>query len=120
MPSRALAVAVALLASARALASGFELVEQSPEGAATAGAQTADADSAAAAYYNPAALAFQPGLTVQGGADVVLYRGTATPAAGGEAASTGLYATPTVFAGQRIAARYAIGIGVFDPFAWSI
>ena len=66
-----LAVAVVLGATARAHASGFELVEQSPEAIATAGAQTADADAAAAVYYDPAALAFQPGLTVQGGANLL-------------------------------------------------
>jgi long-chain fatty acid transport protein len=124
MPSRGPLVAVALaataLATARAHASGFELVEQSPEAVATAGAQTADAYAPAAVYYDPAALAFQPGLTVQGGANLVLYRGVATPASGGDVASSALYATPTVFAGQRVAARYAVGIGVFDPFAASI
>jgi long-chain fatty acid transport protein len=122
MPSRALSAAVLLAASlvaARAGAGGVELVEQSPEGAATAGAQTADASSAAAAYYNPAALTFQEGTTVQGGADLLVYRGSAT-GSGGAAASSALFATPTVFAGARIAARYALGIGVFDPFAFSI
>jgi long-chain fatty acid transport protein len=124
MPSRGPLVAVALAATAlwaaRAHASGFERVEQSPEAVATAGAQTADAYAPAAVYYDPAALAFQPGLTVQGGANLVLYRGVATPASGGDVASSALYATPTVFVGQRIAARYAVGIGVFDPFAASI
>ncbi|MGZ3426120.1 MAG: OmpP1/FadL family transporter, partial [Polyangia bacterium] len=124
MPSRGPLVAVALAATAlwaaRAHASGFERVEQSPEAVATAGAQTADAYAPAAVYYDPAALAFQPGLTVQGGANLVLYRGVATPASGSDVASSALYATPTVFVGQRIAARYAVGIGVFDPFAASI
>ena len=122
MPSRVLVAAVALataLCSTRARGSGFELVEQSPEAVATAGAQTADAQAAAAVYYDPAALAFQPGLTVQGGANLLAYRGSATPASGGAVADSALYATPTVFVGQRIAERYAVGIGVFDPFAWS-
>ena len=125
MPCRALptlvAVAAALVA-ARAHAAGLELVEQSPEAVATAGAQTADADAAAAVYYNPAALAFQPGVSAQAGADIVVYRGDATPASppSGAVSSTGLYATPTVFGGVRIAPRYAVGIGVFQPFAWSI
>jgi long-chain fatty acid transport protein len=123
MPSRALAAAVALattaLATTSAHGSGFELAEQSPAGVATAGAQTADAYSAAAVYYDPAALTFQPGLTVSGGANVLVYRGVATPASGGDVAASALYATPTVFVGERIAARYAVGIGVFDPFAWS-
>ncbi|HEY2748369.1 MAG TPA: outer membrane protein transport protein [Polyangia bacterium] len=114
-----LAVTVAAMWPARAGASGFELVEQSPEATATAGAQAADASSAAAVYYNPAALAFQNGTTVQGGADILVYRGSATASAGA-ADSSALYATPTVFAGARIAARFAAGIGVFDPFAFSI
>jgi long-chain fatty acid transport protein len=114
------AVAVALTAG-RAFAAGFERAEQSPEAVATAGAQTADADAAAAVYYDPAALAFQRGLTVQGGATILLYRGTVTPSTGGgDVAGSADFATPTVFVGQRVAARFAVGIGVFDPFAWSI
>jgi long-chain fatty acid transport protein len=123
MPSRVLAAAAVLatvLTAARARASGFELVEHSPEAVATAGAQTADANAPAAVYYNPAALTFQPGVTVQGGANLLIYRGVATPSSGGEVSSAGLYGTPTVFAGARVASRYAVGIGVFDPFAWSI
>ena len=123
MPCRALSTLVAVaaaLVAARAHAGGFELVEQSPEAVATAGAQTADANAAAAAYYNPAALAFQPGVTAQAGANLFVYRGTATAPTGGESASSGLYATPTVFGGARIASRYAVGIGLFEPFAASI
>ncbi len=127
MASRAWSAAVALpvavtvaLWAARAGAGGFELAEQSPEATATAGAQAADAASAAAVYYNPAALTFQNGTTVQGGANLLVYRGSATAVAGGAVDSSALYATPTVFAGARIAARFAVGIGVFDPFAFSI
>jgi long-chain fatty acid transport protein len=119
MPSRVLAVLALAMVAARAHGSGFERVEASPEAVATAGAQTADADAAAAVYYDPAALVFQPGLTVQGGANLVLYRGTATPASGGDVADATVYATPTVFAGARISERYAIGVGVFEPYAWS-
>ncbi len=122
MLARGLSTAMALvvaLAAARAHGSGFELVEQSPEAVATAGAQTADADAPAAVYYDPAALTFQRGTTVQGGADLLVYRGSATPATGA-VDSTGLYATPSVFGGMRVAARYAVGVGVYDPFAWSI
>jgi hypothetical protein len=63
------AVAIGLIVSvaAAAHASGPELVEQSPAGVALAGAQAADAGAAAAVYYNAAALAFQSGLTAQGG-----------------------------------------------------
>lgn len=112
-------VAVAL-AAAPAWGGGLERAEQSPAGAGTAGAQAADAYEAAAAYYDPAALAFQRGLTIQGGAAMIGYGGTVTPASGGAVEARGLYATPTVFAGQRVSARYAVGIGVFDPFSASV
>lgn len=118
---RSLVAAVAVVAlTARAFASGFDRAEVSPEGVGTAGAQTADADAPAAAYYDPAALAFQRGLTVQGGATIVLQRATATPSGGGAVDGSGDFATPAVFVGQRVAARYAVGIGVYDPFAWSL
>ena len=113
-------VAAAMLTSARARGAGFELAEQSPEAVGTAGAQTADAYAAAAVYYDPAALAFQPGLTVQAGADVIAYRGSAASSTGGETRAWSNAATPTVFVSQRLGARLAVGIGVFDPFARSI
>jgi long-chain fatty acid transport protein len=127
MASRALRTATALTAALAAVAaapraaraSGFELVEQSPEAVATAGAQTADAAASAAAYYNPALLTFQAGTTVQGGANLLVYRGNAVASAG-SADSSGLYATPAVFGGVRLAARYAVGVAVYDPYAWSI
>ncbi len=116
MRSRAL-VAAALLATV-APARAVERVEQGPVGVATAGAQTADADSPAAVYYDPAALAFQRGFSVAAGVDVSLRRATASTASGDAADATTL-AAPAVFAAQRISSRYAVGIGVYEPFAWS-
>ena len=120
MPRAPALVFALVLVAARAWAGGLERAEQSPEGAGTAGAQAADAYAAAAAYYDPAALAFQRGLTIQAGAAMIGYHGTVTPASGGAAEATGLYATPTVFVGQRVSARYAVGIGLFDPFSASV
>src|SRR5690348_9707104 len=122
--ARIVAVALASIA-VRAYAGGFERVEQSPEAVGNAGAATADAESAAAAYYNPAALAFQRGFTLQGGAVIAITRATATPSGTGTGTGAGTsrsdtsFATPSVFAGQRVAARFAVGIGVFEPFAAS-
>jgi long-chain fatty acid transport protein len=118
MNPRALAVAVAL-AAVRAYGSGLELVEQGPAGVGTAGAQAADAYGAAAAYYDPAALAFQRGLTVMGGADAGWYRAAVAPATSGRVDLAGSFAAPAVFVGQRVSARYAVGIGVYAPYGWA-
>ncbi|MDB4964641.1 MAG: Long-chain fatty acid transport protein [Myxococcales bacterium] len=125
--ARAVAVAVAaavagtvMLAVAPANAAGLERAEQSPEGVAAAGAQTADAEAPAAAYYNPAALAFQRGFTLQGGAVVTLAHATVTPASSGlPLASDTTFATPSLYVTQRVAARFAVGVGLFDPFGAS-
>jgi long-chain fatty acid transport protein len=117
MGSRALVAAALLSTLAVSRARAVELVEQGPVGVATAGAQTADADTPAAAYYNPATLAWQRGLTVSAGADLVLRNGVTT-SAGGETRDDTVFATPIVFVGQRIGNRFAVGLGVYEPFAW--
>ncbi len=55
---------IALATPGAALAGGFALAEQNPVAGGTAGASTARADDAGAAWYNPAALADDGGLRV--------------------------------------------------------
>jgi long-chain fatty acid transport protein len=114
------AAALGLIVSvaATAHASGPELVEQSPAGVALAGAQAADSGAAAAVYYNPAALAFQAGLMAEGGGAALLERASAT-VNGVRSDGSAAFGVPAVFASLRVSPRYAVGIGVYEPFAWS-
>ncbi len=100
---------------------GLELPEQSPGGLATAGAQTAVADDASANYYNPAGLAFQRGLNIMAGANLLLADTTQTTTANGSTAATKLDSktldvAPTVYVGARLGPHVAIGVGLFANF----
>ena len=58
------------------------MVEQTPRGVATVGAQTAVAEDAAAVYYNPAGLTLQYGFSASAGAQVVSTDLSVRPAGG--------------------------------------
>src|SRR5439155_12931481 len=76
-------IVVAVLAfPVAARAAGLEVLEQSPDAVGMAGAQAANAYSPAAAFYNPAAMAFQRGLTMQPGVNTLIIRGNVTPEGG--------------------------------------
>jgi long-chain fatty acid transport protein len=119
---RWLPLVVVTLVAGRAFAGGFEIIEQSPTGTATAGAQTARADDPSAVYYNPAGLAYQRGFGLLAGAN--LLRNDVTVASSGASSpafptvsGTGTIGTPTVFLSQRLGPHFGVGVGVFSNFA---
>jgi long-chain fatty acid transport protein len=114
--ARALAGAVAFLVPAVASAGGFELLEQSPVGVATAGAQTAVADDPAAVFYNPAGLTQQPGFGAVLGGNLAHVDSEAS-VAGSSARPTTTAPAPTLYASQRLGKRLAVGLGAFSNFA---
>jgi long-chain fatty acid transport protein len=97
-------------------AGGFELIEQSPQGVATVGAQTAVANDASAIYYNPAGLAFQPGFGALVGGNVG-YVSTQVDSTGQTVSPQRTAAAPTVYVAQRLGKHWAIGLGSFANFA---
>ncbi len=115
---RSLVAAAALCSWSQVYGAGLELPEQSPGGLATAGAQAAVADDASANYYNPAGLAFQRGLHIMAGANLLLAdttQTTTTPATQIHSKTTDV--APTVYVGARLGAHVAIGVGLFANFA---
>lgn len=107
---------ITLVASPRALyAGGFELAEQSPAGVATVGAQTAVAADAATVYYNPAGMAFQPGLGALAGGNLGFIN---TQVEAGQTVRPDHVAFgPTVYAAQRLGRHFAVGVGGFAQWA---
>jgi len=71
-----------LLFSSTAFASGFEVKDQGVKSMGMANAYTGVADDTTAAWYNPAALAFQEGASVTAGAQVVIPTVKYTDSAG--------------------------------------
>ncbi|MDX8398142.1 MAG: outer membrane protein transport protein, partial [Mariprofundaceae bacterium] len=62
---------VLLLASTSALATGYAIKDQGIKAMGMANAFSAVADDATAAWYNPAALAFQQGVGIAIGGEVI-------------------------------------------------
>ena len=66
------AIAMVLLFSSTAFASGFAVKDQGTKAMSLANAFTGVADDTTAAWYNPAALVFQDGVSVTAGGQVVI------------------------------------------------
>ncbi len=108
--------AVLIAAPMIAHAGGFEIIEQSPQGIATVGAQTAVADDAAAVFYNPAGMAFQAGFGALAGGHVA-HVDTQVDTSGGRVSPDHTGVAATLFATQRLGRHFAVGIGAFSNFA---
>jgi len=112
-------VCAALAFSARALAGGFEVYDQSASATAMAGAVSAKTDEPAAIFYNPAAIAMRDGGSVLAGTTLVVAsfssRALAPPQLTTDT-SGGFAALPTVFASAHVGPRLALGVGLFAPF----
>jgi len=113
-----LALAVALAIGGRSHAGGYALSEQNPVAGGTAGASTARADDAGAAWYNPAALADE-----EGGLRVGIGATLAFPALQVEAAddswltkSESGMSTPPHFNASYSDGGVAVGVAVGVPF----
>jgi long-chain fatty acid transport protein len=113
---RKLILVLAFAYPVAARAGGFEILEQSPQGVATVGAQSAVADDAAAVFYNPAGMAFQPGFGALAGGNLVVAD-TNVDSAGQTVNPTRTAVAPTLYATQRLGRHFAVGIGSFSNFA---
>jgi long-chain fatty acid transport protein len=110
-------ILVALLfVPAVARAGGFEILEQSPQGVATVGAQTAVAEDASAVFYNPAGMAFQPGMGALVGGTLG-YVSSEVDSTGQTVNPTHVGVAANLYLSQRLGKHWAIGIGAFSNFA---
>jgi long-chain fatty acid transport protein len=100
---------------ARTRAGGFELMEQSPAGVATAGAQAASVEDATAVQYNPAGLTFFRGLSLVGGGAAWVGSFDADNTRG-----SGALGLPMVFVADRLGPYVGIGVGVSSQFATQV
>jgi long-chain fatty acid transport protein len=110
-----LIITVLCLLAGRSRGGGFELSEVSPQGMATVGAQAAVAEDAAAVFYNPAGMAYQPGFGALAGGYIIYT--TSTARSGSEDVSPNhTTAVPSLFVTQRLGKHFAVGLGSFVNF----
>jgi long-chain fatty acid transport protein len=111
--------AVATLASAPALGSGFAFYEQGAKASGQAGAWVARADDASANWYNPAALVHTTGREIQVGVNYI-DSGSDTsfsPAPGLALDAVSNVSTPAqIYFSHKINDRVAWGVGLNTPF----
>lgn len=124
-PSRRSALPTTLLVvllPAAARASGFLLHEQSAEAVGRAGAVSASSREPAAVWFNPAALAFMPGLGASATTVFVRSQTRFSPRDGGTDTSSvpGQNVVPSVFAHAALTDRLALGAGVYAPFGLAV
>jgi long-chain fatty acid transport protein len=110
-----------LFMPALAQASGFALTEQSASAVGRAGAVVASPQEPAAAWYNPAALAFMPETGVAVGGLLYVPSSRFEPAVGAsvDSAQT-LHLVPALYASHRVTDRLSVGLAINVPFALQI
>jgi long-chain fatty acid transport protein len=115
--SRLVALALLLL-PATARASGFLLYEQSAPALAKGSAVVASTQDPSAAWFNPAALAYQPAYGAAVSTAVVFPSTHFSPAAGGAEVSAQSHPSlvPSVFLQGRIVDRVHVGLAALAPF----
>jgi long-subunit fatty acid transport protein len=116
---RARIVVLALIAPAIARAGGFELVEQSPAGVATVGAQTAIGDTPSTVFYNAAGVVWGRGFAAEAGL-VAMNTQVNVRTPSDSFSSVGGIALPAIYIAQRLGPYIGAGIGVFSDFAESL
>ncbi len=119
--SIALALGLTLAAVGTASAGGFSVAEQSAVAGGTAGASTARADDAGAAWYNPAALADGGGVRLGFGmlAAMPTIHAEAMDGAWQTDASSGISMPPQLGASYA-AGKLAVGVFVGVPFGGGV
>ncbi|VFR33008.1 Long-chain fatty acid transport protein [plant metagenome] len=126
----ALSAATLGLATGAAHGAGFQLLEQNASGLGNAYAGSAAvAENASTIYFNPAGMAYLPGLSVSGGVNAIKpsfkfkddgnsTRPLAAPGAlggnGGDAGKWGV--VPNAYLAWQIDNRWNIGVGLGAPF----
>ncbi len=115
-----------LLAPTLGHAAGFGLYEAGTRALGMGGAYTGLADTPSALFFNPAGLALQRGLSVEGNVTLVLPNftydttvpGTNTPiTVDGE---QNIFTIPSVYLNYRLHERVAVGLGTYVPFGLGV
>ncbi len=107
-----------LIWSSSAFASGFALYENSPSGAAVAGAFAATADDVSAVWYNPAGLTQLDGTHVMTGFTAYFSNGARLKFDNGvsERSDSYLIPIPFLYASHKLNEKIWLGLGLFSPF----
>jgi long-chain fatty acid transport protein len=118
----ALIVTGGALAARPCRAAGFLIYDISGNALGRASAVTADNEEPAAVWFNPANLAFMPGVSASAGGTFLTNKSSFSPEGGGADTDSkrGYYFLPAVFANGRIGDRVALGMGVYSAFGIGI
>ena len=116
---------VTLVCATHVHAAGFGIYEAGTRPLGLAGAFTGLADNATAIFFNPAGLATQTGISLDGNVALIApsfaYQ---THVPGGEAitldAKNQLFVVPSIYANYRVHERVAVGFGMYAPFGLGV
>ncbi|MES0370907.1 MAG: outer membrane protein transport protein [Mariprofundaceae bacterium] len=111
---------VFMLFSTQVFASGFAVKDQGTKAMGMANAFVAVADDASAAWYNPAALAFQPGTSITAGGQYVIPSVDYTGGSGNGSMDKENFLIPFAYLSYNSdALPVALGLAINSPFGLS-
>ena len=122
MARRLIAFLLLIAAPATAQASGFVLYEQSASALGRGSAVSASTDEPAAAFYNPATLAFAAPWGASTSGMLVRFGSRFSPSDGGaDTDSLGQsYLVPALYAHAAVAERVRLALAINVPFALAV
>ncbi len=112
---------VSLIWSSSSIASGFALYENSPTGAAVAGAFAATADDPSAVWYNPAGITQLEGTQIMTGFTAYTTGGVKLEFENGQTSNSvdDVIPVPYFYSSTKINDKFWFGLGMFSPFGLS-
>jgi long-chain fatty acid transport protein len=110
-------IVLSILVVGIALGGGYQLNEQGARAVGMGGAFVARASDPSAIYFNPAGLAFQSGINVLGGGNIILPSTKFKDLAGVESSTKSQVFTPVnLYGTYQLNDQFVVGLGVFNPF----
>jgi long-chain fatty acid transport protein len=103
-----------------ALGGGYQLNEQGARAVGMGGAFVARASDPSAIYFNPAGLAFQKGINVLGGINLIMpsikFTGALTQQPVETSTKSKVFTPINLYGSYQISDDIVVGLGIFNPF----
>lgn len=113
-------IVLSVLVVCIALGGGYQLNEQGARAVGMGGAFVARASDPSAIYFNPAGLAFQNGINVLGGFNLIMpstkFKGALTQKPVETSTKSQIFTPINIYGTYQISDDIVVGLGIFNPF----
>jgi long-chain fatty acid transport protein len=113
-------IVLSMLVVCIALGGGYQINEQGARAVGMGGAFVARASDPSAVYFNPAGLAFQNGINVLGGSNIILpstkFTGSGIQLPVETSTNSQVFTPVNLYGSYQISDDIVVGVGVYNPY----